>query len=313
MANSFRKIGFAARLALLLAVVLGTFAVSASSVSARKIMPATVTAGNLEVHVYDRDSISQGPLAAAAVSIFDISGGLVMNGSTDKGGVFRVELEEGTYSVIAAATGYTQNKVYVSVKSGTDTATKMGLSKNSMVVQGVLTVRTWQNTDRMPVPLAGVAVMVLNASGDPAATGYTNKQGMFSAKLDAGAYKIEAMAEGYKPSKSEGIVKSNEQTTTDIALVKEVVTDQMTLYVYDGSVVHFTPLAGASLTVSTLDGLYVTKGATDGNGMYNTSLSAGMYMIDVSAIGYQSAQVVVKVYPGRPYVGTVMLTKEPAK
>jgi hypothetical protein len=313
MLTLFHKIGSVARFVLLLAVVMGTFAASAMPASAARSLPPTDLGGRLAVYVFDNSSISKGPIYSAAITVSDMTGAVILTGSTDKSGWFNGELKAGKYVVIAGAAGFTGNKDIVGINDGTDTAIKLALNRETVDFKGILTVHSWDAPSPAPMPLAGVLIVVKDASGNVVAKGFTSKSGIFSAALAAGAYKFNATANGYKPTSGEGVVVSNQETVSDIMLSKEAVLGQIQMSVYDGMSSRILPIANATIFVYNVDGQLITKGATDIAGKYGTTLNSGLYVMEVSAVGYQSTRVTAKIDAGQTYTKAVYMYWEPVK
>ena len=313
MSTIFHKLSFAARLALLLAVVLGTFAVPATPAAARSAIPLTPndTLGKFSVFVCDADSIDKAPLYGAVVSVYDASGGLVLQGNTDMYGWFSDKLEEGQYAVSVAKRDYKPDTFEVTVKGGLGTEAEIGLAKDTIVPKGILLVYTWAASSSELVPLPGAVILVLNSAGDPVAKGYTDKKGIYSVDLDAGTYTIEAAADGYLPKVGKVVLNPKQQTTVDLLLQKEALIGPMLVRVYDASANRLLPISGANIVVYDVNGQVVTKGITDKLGKYDIYLAVGVYHLEVSAVGYQSIMVDAKVNPDRPYVVNARLYKLP--
>lgn len=309
MSTLFHKLGFAARLMLLLAVALGTFAASATPAAASRIMPPTTTVGKLALFVYDNDQHSKGPISGALVKIYDMTGVMVMKGLTDEQGKFIAELDEAKYVVSAEAAGYLPSKTVVGVQGGTEV--KLGLNAEIGAYMGILVVRVWDAPGPAPKPLAGAVVVVFDMNGSVAAKGVTNELGMFSAKLNVGSYKINATAAGYKPSWGEGVVLAKQQTIAVMSLEKEALVSPMLINVYEGSAIRHLPIAGATILVYSVDGQLVAKGATDKLGKFGTTLTAGLYSLEISATGYQTVRIAAKLDPPLTFEVDVSLYKEP--
>lgn len=311
MSTSFRKPGFASRIVLLLAIVMAMFAAPVSPVSAARSVQPTHLTGTLSVYVFDSSSLGKGPIYAAAVTTYDMSGAVVLKGSTNKSGWFTGELKEGKYQVTVSANGYMGNESLVAISNSTETVIKMPLSKELVVKPGVLTLHAWDSMSPAPKPLAGATVIVLNSEGKIVAKGFTTMAGYFTVSLPAGHYKYIVTATGYKPVGGEATIVSEQETVAEIAMSKEVVLGQVQIGVYDGMSSRIIPIANAVIIVYNVDGQLITKGVTDRFGKYGTTLNPGLYMLEVRATGYETERVTATIEPGQTYVTTVYMKWEP--
>jgi hypothetical protein len=314
MFTLFHKLGFATRLTLLLAVVLATFAASATpAAAANRTLPPTDLGGKLGVYVFDNDTLGKGPIYAAGVTVYNMAGQVVLKGDTNKGGWFNGELEHGKYVVSAIAATYTGNKTVVSVVGGSDTVTKLGLNKEAVAAPGILKVRIWDLSGPAPKPVAGVYIKVMNTDGTVVAKGFTTNEGLFTVSLDAGSYSISATRTGYKPITEAAVVVSNQETPANITLEKEAVSvGQVSLQVFQGGTSHIVPIEGATIKVYLMtSGQLVATGTTDSLGKYGTLLNAGAYNIEIGASGYQTTKIPVKIDPSQDYSARVLLYWSP--
>jgi hypothetical protein len=293
---------------------MGTFAVAATPASAaNRSLPPSDLGGKLGVYVFDNDTLGKGPIYAAAVMVYDMSGALISKGITNKGGWFNDELEAGKYVVTAVAGGYITNKAVVGVEGGSETVTKLGLDKEVVAAQGILKVRIWDVSGPAPKPLAGVSIRVMNTDGTVVAKGFTTNEGLFTVALDAGSYSISATRTGYKPITEAAVVVSNQETAANITLEKEAVAvGQVSVQVFQGGTSHIVPIEGATIKVYLMtNGQLVKTGTTDSLGKYGTSLNAGAYNIEIGASGYQTTKIPVKIDPSQDYSARVLLYWSP--
>ncbi|QHT61837.1 carboxypeptidase regulatory-like domain-containing protein [Paenibacillus lycopersici] len=157
-------------------------------------------------------------------------------------------LNPGTYSVTASASGYASKTITgVVVTAGKETTLNIQLS--------ALGVITGKVTDTSGKPVIGA--LVTDSNGN---TVITNLRGIYTLKdLNPGTYPIQASALGHVPSGANNVIVTEGHTTTyDIQLGIDNA-DPVTKY-------HFEPIYGTIGSKQYVKGFHVSLQASDGAG-----------------------------------------------
>ncbi len=193
-------------------------------------------------------------------------------------------------------------QVSVSVSDGyTGVPTQESLTLNvteAPVIRGWLAgvVRDTSNN-----PLAGATVITQPGGATSSSTG---ADGAYNITLAPGTYSATADARFYTNATHTGLqVTENHTTTQDFALVpnKGWITGTVT-----NSATN-TPISGAAVYAIATTGAQ-TANSTKTQGVYNISVEAGTYTVNVSANGYVSASKQATVQPGRATTVSFALT-----
>ncbi len=149
----------------------------------------------------------------------------------------------------------------------------------------------FEDNDGCPDPSIAVAVTLVGADGAPVEGRWsvvgqgTPQQGARSIELHPGSYTIEASAEDYEPG--EVTVEVPAEASVEIALTLVTPTSPLQLIVVDAAGV-----AVDAATWSIDDG---PSGTSDSDGYAEVPLEPGAYSVVVSAPGYRTARVALRI------------------
>src|SRR5690349_14355504 len=108
MSTLLRRFNLSAHIALLMAVIMSTFAVSAASASASAESILTINPGTtLSVYVFEKSSHVPGAaIPDAVVTLHNAAGTPFMKGTTDERGWLTVSVPAGSYELYVSRDGY---------------------------------------------------------------------------------------------------------------------------------------------------------------------------------------------------------------
>jgi hypothetical protein len=147
-------------------------------------------------------------------------------------------------------------------------------------------------TDTSGSPIAGATITLFDPFGFPAAT--TDGSGNYSFSMNPGPYNgnytITASATGYVPSSITRTIPNGATITENFVLTA---LGSLAGFIGDASKTPITPVAGAILTVGTL------QAVSDASGRYTLSgLMPGTNDVKLTASGFDTAEVSVTVVSG---------------
>lgn len=261
---------------------------------------------SFEGFVFD---ISGSPIQGARVEIVDgpVVGGFSI---TDSTGFYRLtNLPAGTYSLAAAASGYTASQQVVLLGSGVSRRFDFKLQPSG---NGDLGGITGQVTDSDGAGIAAVQVLI---SSGPAAgeVSTTDANGRYVLRnLQTGTYSVTFQNDEFGERTVTGIrVTAPTTTVVDVSLG-----DVSTGTGIAGNVTDTNGAVLSGVTVTVLQGsTVVTSGSTDAEGNYTfADLNAGTYSVRFTKTGYQSiTRGSVQVTAGQLTTVDVQLTATQAQ
>ncbi len=199
--------------------------------------------------------------------------------SGDDDGLFRINLNPGTYSVSVAMLGYSTVNMQVAVVAGADTMVTVQMGGSLGEFSGTVTYNS--------AAVAGATVEAVS-SGTPSTiqgAALTDSSGNYSLYLAPGSYTLTASAPNYvNTSSSSQSVSANGNVTVNLALtalgnIVGTVTD-----------VNGNPVAGAHIDFA--NSSFSGGAVAAANGSYSTyGLPSGTYTVTASASGYTSVNI----------------------
>jgi hypothetical protein len=218
-------------------------------------------------------TVTNGTSALRAVKVTVTSGSEVIGkGMTNRDGVYKVYVPEGTYDVTFSKCAY--NPL-------TDSAVMVtGPSTTLDAVLNRLPVLTGTVTGAGGAPVDGAHVKVLSGT-TVVGHGETDEAGVYRVRVAEGTYDVKICATTYVPFSGTGVVVTGPSAIFDAALTQlPVLTGIVT---GDGG----TPLA--HVRVKVMNGHeYVACGMTDDAGVYTVFVADGTYDVTFCARGYQA-------------------------
>jgi uncharacterized membrane protein len=204
-------------------------AASAASASASKFR--TVAApGKLSVYVAIPTTADK--LPTIYVAVMDSKGNVVAKGTADSNNSYSTALAPDVYKVQVDAEGYKSSAVETKVASGQASAVKVALESNApapapepvpvataVVAQpesGKLLVQI--SDDRMGATVPSATVIIYDAKGNGVVKGSTDNAGNFGTVLEAGSYKLQVTADGYRDYSQAIEIVSGQMTEAKVSL-----------------------------------------------------------------------------------------------
>ena len=147
------------------------------------------------------DTLTNNPLAGANVTVLEL--GLTVQ--TDNEGVYEVSVPPGTYTLKAAATGYSPATETVTVDENEVVIVNFGLYP---LGNGTIAGYVYDSTTNEPIPDVLVWTYV---EGTPVYT-YTNETGYYELSVPSGTYTVYAWKPGYEQANVSNVVVAPEET-----------------------------------------------------------------------------------------------------
>jgi hypothetical protein len=231
------------------------------------------------------DNVTHAAVVGATVSY---SGGST---TTDGGGNYTLAgIAPGSYTVTAAATGYTtQNAPGVAVTAGVTTTKDFALAPQSGSISGTVTAASGG------APIGGATISYGGGSTTTDGSGYYTLS-----SLTEGSYTLTASATGYSSQNASDTVGPGAAVTQNFALLPPPgsitghVTDAQTSSAISGATVSYS---GGSAT-------------TDGTGLYTLiNVPPGTYTVTAAAADHVAGSAPVTVTSGNPTTQDFLLTQ----
>jgi len=217
----------------MMATLVAVMAGAPSASAAARISPSGAVAdGKLSVFVSGKTAIGSGGIAGASIQVTDSPGQLVAQGTTDSKGSFSGYVPEGTYKLRITAGGFQEFSTYIKIAAGQTTSVRAQLQPVATpvpastatpvpasvadAVPGKLSVHVSYATPTSAYIQATVSVF--DAAGNGVAKGYADASGNFTVKLTQGRYTVLVSASGFKDSKAEIDIVSNQTTQVNLTL-----------------------------------------------------------------------------------------------
>jgi hypothetical protein len=217
-------------------------------------------------------TVTDGTSPLRGVNVKVMSGSEVIGkGSTDRNGVYKVYVPEGTYDVTFSK--YTYNPVTSSGVPVIGPSTTLDASLAQLpVLTGTVTGAGGAPVDDADVKVMSGTVVVGH--------GETDESGVYRVYVPEGTYDVQIRAKTYEPFSGTAIVLTAPSATFDAALTQ--------LPVLTGTVTGDGGLPLDHVRVKVLSGTgAVACGTTDEAGVYTVFIADGIYDVTFCAKGYQ--------------------------
>jgi PGF-CTERM protein len=223
---------------------------------------------------------SGGSIVGATVTVRNATTGqTAASVTTDASGNYSVSLTNGTYDVVASASGYedaTHSDVAVTAGSATDADFTLSSSTTLGTIEGTIL----NGSD--DTPIVGASVAVSNASGTVATT-TTDSNGVFTTTVSGGSYNVSVSADGYVTTTLPGVPVTSGQTTRFTGRLTPA-SSGSTGFV-NGTVTNASgPVTGATVTAYGPTSVQTTT--TDASGNYSVAVEEGFVGLEYSAPGH---------------------------
>ncbi|GAB1765757.1 carboxypeptidase regulatory-like domain-containing protein [Priestia megaterium] len=249
-----------------------------------------------------------GEAISSAIVVVRLVGGvgvIVANSITSENGTYFIGgLAPGTYTVVASENGFASTSVGAVVQSDETTLANISLIPSVGRITGTI-------TDAGGSPILGMntQIQVFDQSGTLLKTLLAQYDGTYDIlDLLPGSYTLIITAPNFVAATTNAVVVSDQTTEANITLKLNpaAVTGQV---LSDGA---GTPVKGALITITDLNGIAVGSGATDLNGNF-TVLNLPPATLNISAVaqsfGNNSKSVILT--PGEIETTTLSLTPTP--
>jgi hypothetical protein len=244
-------------------------------------------------------TVTNGTSALRAVKVKVMSGSEVIGKAvTDRDGVYKVYVPEGTYDV--SFNKYAYNPVTEAVVVSGPSTTHDAILTQLPVLTGIV-------TGAGGAPVVHARVKVLSGT-TVVGCGETDETGAYRVRVPEGTYEVQICARTYMPFSGAGVVVTAPSTTFDAGLTQ--------LPVLTGTVTGDGGAPLAHVRVKVMNGHeYVACGMTDEAGVYTVFVADGTYDVTFCARGYQvlADKGVVTVGPSTTLDAAMILAVAPAK
>ncbi len=167
-------------------------------------------------NLFAADPIKGTPIAGASVTIWNLAGGIIIEGETNKLGEYKAELAAGSYGLLITAEGYKNFEQRFKMQGDVDIKAML---EAVAAPEGVLTMQVIDAQWKGPIYAANVDIY--NTDGQLLKEGLTEKDGTFLASLPDGTYVVEVASKGYNTYKDKVEVTSRSDTFLQVILVWE--------------------------------------------------------------------------------------------
>lgn len=248
------------------------------SVSSDLIVPPRIPVAKITGRVVDAETGK--PLSA------DVSfpGATIATIRTDAQGTYKASVSPGNYRVHAEVQGYKWKERGLILKDGDEVVVDFELKKK-LATQ--ITGKIYDATAKTPIALADITF-----PGSALEPSRTSPEGLYSADVTPGTYRIHVEARDYRPDERVVSIKEGEKQVIDFELAK-IGVPQSTLTGKIADADSLTPIILSTLSfVGTAIKPVMPEPST---GIYKAIVPPGTYSIKVDADGYlpQSAPVVL--------------------
>ncbi|WWB87080.1 carboxypeptidase regulatory-like domain-containing protein [Priestia aryabhattai] len=249
-----------------------------------------------------------GEAISSAIVVVRLVGGvgvIVANSITNENGTYFIGgLAPGTYTVVASGSGFASISVGAVVQSDETTLANISLIPSVGRINGTI-------TDAGGSPILGMntQIQVFDQSGTLLKTLLAQYDGTYDIlDLLPGSYTLIITVLNFVTTTTNAVVISDQTTETNITL--KLNPAEVTGQVLNSST--GTPINGALITITDLNGIAVGSGATDLNGNF-TVLNLPPATLNISAVagGFGSDSKSVILTPGEIEATTLSLTPTP--
>lgn len=245
-------------------------------------------------------------LPGVSVILQDVDGIVLTTTSSDPSGLFGIaSLAPGTYTLIVNESGFANRTIGVQIVSGQDTFTSIALIRQSGSISGLVVT-----TAGRPIENTTLTVTLNNTIITRSATGIDGRFNILGLFPDV--YIVSAEAAGFSTQSLGALVQPLEDTIIQFTL--EAVTGGVSGFVTDDT---GAPAAGVNIRVfyNRLSSMsLLTQTLTDEAGHYIVNdLQAGLFLLNVSLQGFQSAVGVVEIDPPRQETLSFRLLRNPGR
>lgn len=225
--------------------------------------------------------------------------------SSGTGSYFLPGLNPGSYVFTASATGYQSVTRSFTVTSGATARLDFALRSNQPV-GGVLTGTVTRSDTRAPVGAA--TVQITGGAGTTPLTLQTGSNGVYRAEnLSTGTYTVQVTRAGFTQQTRRVTVRTGQVTTINFALrLRSIELGQV-----QGTVTDTSGDRVPNATVRLLQGTTGPTLRTTRSGTYRfTGVLPDSYVLEVSAVGYETRRVQLTVNTSQRVQADVVLTPE---
>ncbi len=247
------------------------------SVSGDLIQPPHIPKAKIAGRVVDAES---GDAIAADLAF---PGSTVATVKSGANGTYAVTMPPGNYRVHAEAQGYKWKERTLILKDGDEIVVDFELKKR---LPTQITGKVFDPATRAPITLADITF-----PGTSIEATKTDPEGLYSAEVVPGSYRIHVEARDYRPDERVIAIKEGEKQVIDFELTK-IGVPQATMTGKIADADSLTPVMATLSFVGTTIKPAVPEPTT---GIYKVLVPPGTYSIKVDAEGYlpQSAPVVL--------------------
>lgn len=224
-------------------------------------------------------------VGAATVRVTNNLTGAVTSRNTSSSGTFSINLQKGSYSIVASKQGYISNTaVQVNVDTG-----QIVLSSPIVIRLDAATISGKViNDENAPVQLATVKA----TKGTEVQTITTNSAGDFTFNISSGNWTLEVTKNGFVSPAPRTITLATGANLLNQNFVLVPRANQVTGFVYQVTgATGQVPVSGVTVTATPVSGQTITA-VTGNNGQYTLSLKNGSYTISTSRTGFTPSSAV---------------------
>ncbi len=247
------------------------------SASADLIQPPHIPKAKIAGRVVDAES---GEAITADISFPGSTVNTVRSGAN---GTYSVVVPPGNYRLHAEASGYKWKERTLILKDGDEVVVDFELKKK---LPTQITGKVFDSSTRTPVALADITF-----PGSTVEAVRTNPDGLYSADVTPGNYRIHVEHRDYRPDEKVIAIKEGEKQVIDFELVK-IGVPQATL---TGKIADADSLTPVMATLSFVGTSIKPVTPEPSTGIYKTTVPPGTYSLKVDAEGYlpQSTPIVL--------------------
>ncbi|WP_377887184.1 carboxypeptidase regulatory-like domain-containing protein [Alkalihalobacillus sp. R86527] len=244
-------------------------------------------------------------LPGATVIVRTVDNLQIRTTTTNEFGEYFLEgLAPGAYTVVATAPNYSTDFIGVIVSSNESTVANVTLTSTVGNITGTVVD---ENGD--PITGDNTGITVSNENGSLLQTLVANSDGTFTIfSLQPGQYFINATATNYAANTTSAnvVAASTGSVTVPLSLLPGTLTGR----VINTSTSEGVP--GATLSITTIDGIPITTTITGFDGEYTVeNISAGTVVVSAVAATFGAESVTAVVNPGETKSVNVELTENP--
>lgn len=253
------------------------------------------------------DSVSGLVIPGANIEIrADEASGLAVSAvaSTPFGNYQFTGLAPGSYTVIAKANNYATNTVGALVTSGGFTIANVSLNPQFGTINGMV-----KDTFGNPIGSNDTKIKLYTQDGTLIETAFVSSNGSFSIMgVQAGEYILTASAPTFETETIGVSVLAGGVTNAQLILTPQA--SAITGTVRNSA--SFTPISGALVNITDIDGLPIETAFTDNSGSFTVSgIPAGNFVVSAIAPGFSNATAAVVTRSGQTASADLSLSPLP--